>query len=485
MSLEPLPLEEGFVDISSAGDGGLLKKILVEGPESDSPPDGYEVIVHYVGTLHDGGEKFDSSRDRDDKFKFTIGQGQVIKGWDEGVATMKRGEKAILRCRSDYAYGDRGSPPKIPGGATLNFQVELFDWQEKMKESWQMSAAEKLEAAEKMKATGTEAFKNGDFTTAASKYSSGFDYVKDSTEDDAQALKVSLASNAAAAQLKTGENSAAIKHCDFVLGIEPENVKALFRKGQALLGKSEYKEAKAVLKVAYKADPQNKQVISLLKKVDLQQKKDKEAEKQRMARMAGAFVESEEERNKRLAVIAAEKAAKEALRAKNPKVFFDITIGGESAGRIEMELYAHCVPKTAENFRALCTGEKGVGNKGKPLHYKGSAFHRVIPNFMCQGGDFTAGNGTGGESIYGEKFADENFEEKHTEAGILSMANSGANTNGSQFFLTTTATPHLDGKHVVFGKVVVGMDVVKAIEDVGSGGGETSKPVVVEDCGEL
>ena len=383
MSLEPLPLEEGFVDISSAGDGGLLKKILVEGPESDSPPDGYEVIVHYVGTLHDGGEKFDSSRDRDDKFKFTIGQGQVIKGWDEGVATMKRGEKAILRCRSDYAYGDRGSPPKIPGGATLNFEVELFDWQEKMKESWQMSAAEKLEAAEKMKATGTEAFKNGDFTTAASKYSSGFDYVKDSTEDDAQALKVSLASNAAAAQLKTGENSAAIKHCDFVLGIEPENVKALFRKGQALLGKSEYKEAKAVLKVAYKADPQNKQVISLLKKVDLQQKKDKEAEKQRMARMAGAFVESEEERNKRLAVIAAEKAAKEALRAKNPKVFFDITIGGESAGRIEMELYAHCVPKTAENFRALCTGEKGVGNKGKPLHYKGSAFHRYSLLALC------------------------------------------------------------------------------------------------------
>merc|ERR1719498_1061270 len=168
---------------------------------------------------------------------------------------------------------------------------------------WQMSAAEKLEAGEKLKDAGTEAFKAGDFTTAASKYSSGFDYVKDSTEDEAQPLKISLASNAAAAQLKTGENSAAIKNCDFVLGIEPENVKALFRKGQALLGKSEYKEAKAVLKVAYKADPKNKQVVSLLKKVDAQQKKDKEAEKKRMGKMGGMFVESEEERQKRLEAI--------------------------------------------------------------------------------------------------------------------------------------------------------------------------------------
>jgi len=169
----------------------------------------------------------------------------------------------------------------------------------------------------------------------------------------------------------------------------------------------------------------------------------------------------------------------------NPKVFFDMTLGGAPCGRIVMELYADTTPRTAENFRALCTGEKGVGKSGKPLHFKGSSFHRVIPGFMCQGGDFTAGNGTGGESIYGSKFPDENFEKKHTGAGILSMANAGPNTNGSQFFVCTAKTDWLDGKHVVFGRVVEGMDVVKAIEKVGSSSGRCSKVVTVADCGQL
>jgi peptidylprolyl isomerase len=173
-----------------------------------------------------------------------------------------------------------------------------------------------------------------------------------------------------------------------------------------------------------------------------------------------------------------------------PRVYFDIEIDGQPAGRIVMELRADVVPNTAENFRALCTGEKGIGKSRKPLHFKGCSFHRVVKNFI-QGGDITKDNGTGGESIYnGGKFKDENFTLKHTGPGILSMANSGPNTNGSQFFITTAKADGLDGKHVVFGSVVAGMDIVKKIEAVGSESGKPSKPVTISgvtisDCGEL
>jgi peptidylprolyl isomerase len=190
-------------------------------------------------------------------------------------------------------------------------------------------------------------------------------------------------------------------------------------------------------------------------------------------------------------------------------VFFDVSIGGAESRRITFNLYTDTTPKTCENFRALCTGkkiyfgslscyldvyyheyylnigEKGIGKSGKALHYKGSSFHRVIPEFMLQGGDFTAGNGTGGESIYGSKFADENFTKKHNKPFLLSMANAGPNTNGSQFFITTVPCSWLDGKHCVFGEVTDGSDVVKDIEKVGSSSGRTSKTVVITNSGQL
>jgi len=191
---------------------------------------------------------------------------------------------------------------------------------------------------------------------------------------------------------------------------------------------------------------------------------------------------------------AADRAA--AKRDACPKVYFSMTIGGEPVGDIVMELRSDICPKTCENFRCLCTGEKGNGLSGKPLHFKGSVFHRVIPGFMCHGGDITKGTGGGGESIYGAQFEDENFKLQHAGPGTLSMGNGGPNTNSSLFFLSMGSretgsstnimglgTAHLDGKHVVFGAVVEGMEVLEAIGKVGNAMGKPSKVVMIEDCG--
>ena len=177
------------------------------------------------------------------------------------------------------------------------------------------------------------------------------------------------------------------------------------------------------------------------------------------------------------------------VNSENPVVYFDIAFGDEQpsrpgGNRIVLELYADRVPKTAENFRALCTGEKGTSSSGARLAYAGSGFHRVINGFMIQGGDFTRGNGTGGESIYGEKFEDENLELKHDTPFLLSMANAGPGTNGSQFFITTVPTPHLDGRHVVFGRVLVGKDVVRRIEKEPTDASDRpQRPIVIKDSG--
>mmetsp|Transcript_6010 Transcript_6010/g.5178 ORF Transcript_6010/g.5178 Transcript_6010/m.5178 type:complete len:183 (+) Transcript_6010:44-592(+) len=169
--------------------------------------------------------------------------------------------------------------------------------------------------------------------------------------------------------------------------------------------------------------------------------------------------------------------------AKNPSVFFDISIAKKPVGRMTFELYVKDTPKTSTNFLELCKGHK-LSN-GTTLTYKNSIFHRVIPGFMAQGGDITNRNGTGGLSIYGQKFPDENFKIKHTKPGLLSMANSGPNTNGSQFFITTVKTPWLDGNHTVFGELTDGASTLNSIEEVGTQGGNPRSEVEITDCGEL
>jgi cyclophilin family peptidyl-prolyl cis-trans isomerase len=257
------------------------------------------------------------------------------------------------------------------------------------------------------------------------------------------------------------------------LGKDPNNVKALYRRGLARNHLGLPEEALVDLNRALELDADNKPV-----KVEIVNAKKQIAEAKKKAKAAYGNMFSK-------ISVYDDKALPLISDPNNPKVFMDISIGGEAVGRLVFELYASVVPKTAENFRALCTGEKGNASTGQPLHFKGCSFHRVIKDFMIQGGDFTRGNGTGGESIYGAKFEDENFKVKHTEGGLLSMANAGPGTNGSQFFVTSRATPHLDGKHVVFGRVIRGFHRVFPLIE-GTEVGANDKPVkdvIITDCG--
>ncbi|CEG01623.1 Cyclophilin-type peptidyl-prolyl cis-trans isomerase, conserved site [Ostreococcus tauri] len=307
--------------------------------------DGDAVKIHYVGTLEDGSQ-FDSSRDRGEPIAFTVGSGQMIKGFDNGVRDMAVGDRKTIECAPAEAYGEIRPENilRVPKGDVVDAVGEDY-----------IKVGEKLMVGQGMPATIVE--------------------VTDS--------EVALDAN------------------------------------HPLAGKTLNFDIE----------------LMSLDRVDVKH-------------------------NSKF------------------KCFFDITIGGEAAGRIVMEIRGDVTPKTGENFRQLCTGEAGFG-------YKDSPFHRVIPGFMCQGGDFTNRNGTGGKSIFGNKFEDENFTLKHTGPGILSMANAGPNTNGSQFFLCTAETAWLDGKHCVFGSVVEGMDVVQKVEAVGSQSGKTSAEVLIADCGEL
>ena len=488
--------------IDLSGDGGVLKEIISEG-EGPTPATGDNVEAHYTGRLLDG-EVFDSSVTRGKKFQFMVGTGQVIKGWDIGFASMRKGEKAFLTCREDYAYGQQAQS-SIPAGSTLRFEVELFEFGPKPKEIWEMSLAEKVERAEKLKAEGTAAFKAGSFTTAAVKYNDALACVQAEGDDDDDseaaeeeggepdkdlaatkgALALSCALNAAMCLMKTDPPDwyGVLDSASAALDCDAASLKGLYRRGKAQLELGNTKEAKADLMAAYALDKDNKDVKRALAKLKKAMAAAKDVQKARGAALAKGF-----------GSLFADKTdiapPPPPFEGELTRCYFDMEVGGEAAGRIEFELYNDAVPRTAENFRALCTGEKGAAAvSGKPLHYKGSAFHRCIKGFMLQGGDFTNGNGTGGESIYGEKFEDEGFEGKaglHDVKYLLSMANAGPNTNGSQFFITTSTPAHLNGKHVVFGCVVAGQDVVDKIEALPtSSGDKPEQEVVVADCGEI
>eukprot|EP01035_Chromulina_nebulosa_P020885 gene20885-27073_t len=461
---------DGYIDIS--GDGGLLKKIIQEGDIDSSPPSkGDEIVAHYTGTLDDGKE-FDSSRKRGTPFKFVIGKGQVIKGWDQGFLSMKKNEKAILRCRSDYAYGKAGQGT-IPPDATLNFDVELISYGPKKKEPWEYSDEEKEIEANKLKDQGTECYKEKNFAEAINLYEEASRLIE--SVSSGEQLWISCKLNSSQASINLQSYPDAVQYASEALKKDPNNVKALYRRGLARnhLGLAE--EALEDLNHGLSLDPDNK---SIKQEIIKSKKIIAEAKKKEKAIYGNLFSKVSVYDDKEAPIVPG-------LSENNPKVFLDIDIDGKPVGRLVILLYADVVPKTTANFLSLCTGDKGSTSSGIPLHYKGSSFHRVIKGFMIQGGDFTKGDGTGGESIYGSKFNDENFKVKHSEGGLLSMANAGPNTNGSQFFITSGPTPHLDGKHTVFGKVIHGFDTVfKTIEDLATGPNDKPlNPVIIANCG--
>ena len=367
------------MDVSVAQDGGVKKKILQAAPDDAQgpPPNGYEVAAHYTGRLVKDGTKFDSSVDRGSPFKFTIGQGQVIKGWDEGFASMKVGEKALLQIRSDYGYGETGSPPKIPGKADLEFEVQLLGFQEKKKEKWQMTPEERMECAKQLKAEGTDLFQKQMYKEAILKYEDAANYAVeegitgDDIPEEERPMYVSCWSNAAMCYVKLKEWPDVSKACNNVLEIETEsktNIKALYRRGLARMKLGLLKESKEDLMAAYKIDSGNKDVRKALSSLKEAMAESKKKEK---AAFGGFFSKVDIYKDKQGVVTPN-------ANGDNPHVFFQIKQGDEDLGRIVMQLYKDITPKTAENFRCLCTGEKGTGKSGEPLHYKGSTFHRVV-----------------------------------------------------------------------------------------------------------
>ena len=465
--------------INITEDGGIKKKILKEGSGA-LPEQGNEVHVNYIGRNKDN-KIFDQTKDK--PFTFKIGSGQVIKGWDMGVKTMKLGEKAEFILSPDYAYGDKKVSDLIPENSTLTFEIELLKIVVPRKEVSDMTYEEKLAEGKKLKAEGVEKFKAKDFVAArdlftrATYYLETMDKTKEA-EAEGVNLYVTTLSNLCNCCDKQKEYHAVVNFATKGLKIK-ELPKLYYFRAIANANNDDFSSAKSDLESLKKLLGEKGETDEGVKYVkELIQKKEKEMRSQRKKYGRGIFSQNLYE-DKALPVNPV--APPKEQNKENPVCFLDIKIGDNEPKRVEIELFKDKVPKTCENFRCLCTGEKG-----EKLHYKGSIFHRVIKNFMIQGGDFEKGNGTGGSSIYGQKFEDENFFYAHSREGLLCMANSGKDTNGSQFFITLKDTPWLDKKHVVFGQVIKGMEVVKEVEALETDSQDKPKTnVVIENCGEI
>ena len=397
-----------------------------------------------------------------------IDEGQSPLGFmDDVLKTMRKKEVCDV-------FVKKGAEEGLPVDEDSTVRLTLLEFDKAPVSHEMQDDGERLAHIQSLKENGNNWFKRGDFPRAKRRYESAV-YFGEYESDEVKASLTPLYGNLAAVASSMKDWPSCIEQCDKVLRRDSSNVKALYRKGVALGKTKEFDDAIACLKKAVALDATNVASKRALRDV-VQQKKTQQ--KQLKSTYGGMF--------SKLEGFASSNRPKEPRKVDdyddlsdedydlskpgaNPlapvdhqkglkRAFFDVSIGGMSKGRILMELYDDTVPKTVNNFLAICNGYES-------LHYEGCSFHRVIKDFMIQGGDVTKGDGTGGQSIYGGKFDDEAFIDTHSEPYLLSMANAGRNTNGSQFFITTVKCPHLDGKHVVFGRVVEGVDIVQAIEN--------------------
>ena len=491
--------------IDIKGDGGIMKRVLRAGSGiAGRPPADALCKVHYTGWLMDG-TRFDSSRDRIGHPFVKLGSGTELSWLAAAVATMNRGELAEYVCRAEYAYGAKGwkgvgNKWLVPPCSTVRWEVELYSWKGFTGNFSTMSDAEMMDQAYALKSQGTEYVRNCMYSEARERYHEACELIESPKFNvaeqllsgrvaEAEILLLSCQLNEAFCELKREEYVAALRLCDKVLAkpsrlTDEQKVKALYRSYQAYFGRQEYEQAMASLQLALEIDPNDKDVLDAVLSTKFTMRVAKLAQ---TAQFGGKFF-SEESPDRSAALYKEATGIPSRPSARHgalPTAWLDLSVDAKVIGRVTIELFARQAPKTCENFRALCTGERGNGRLSrKPLHLQGTRFHRVIRNFLIQGGDIVHGDGKGGESIFGGQFDDEDLTGKFDAPGMVAMANGGRNMNGSQFFITTCEAPHLEGTHVVFGRVISGLEVVRQVERVRVSKNDAPlQPVLIDDCG--
>ena len=459
-------------------DGGVKKKIIKEGSGAQAA-EGNEVKVNYIGK--NGDKIFDQTKDNK-PYSFKIGAHSVIKGWEVGVKTMKIGEKAEFIFSPDYAYGKQKVNDLIPENSTLNFEIELLEIVGAKKEISDMEYEEKVAEGKKLKEEGIEKFKQGDYVAAREKWDEACKYLDHfinkhaDYEKEGCDLYQSVLSNLCNCCNKQKEYYAVIIYANKGIKVNDQLPKLFYFRAIANAQTAEFEKAeKDVESLEKLLTDKEKENAGLDYIRDMIKKRREETNNQRK-KFSKNLLSNKlyEEKDNKNPVDPPEESNPE-----NPVVFMDIKIGSNEKKRVQFELFKDKVPSTAENFRCLCTGEK-------KLTYKGSVFHRVVKGFAIEGGDYQNGDGTGGQSVYGEKYTDETFYYGHTKKGLISMTNFGKNKFGSQFFITLRETSWFNGKHIVFGRVTKGMEVIEEMENIETDGNDKPQTkIVIENCGEL